>query len=123
MTGQAASNDFTFDYDDVPGWESGNKTIVFSLPYASDYFVRVNGKKVRTFEFAGRLAAVVAVSEQTAEYEVSIDRTVPGIGAGIAATVLSLSFIVLLSAVNKVKRNKTQIGVGEKENDAQQKDY
>lgn len=123
VTGQAASNDFTFDYDDVPGWESGNKTIVFSLPYASDYFVRVNGKKVRTFEFAGRLAAVVAVSEQTAEYEVSIDRTVPGIGAGIAATVLSLSFIVLLSAVNKVKRNKTQIGVGEKENDAQQKDY
>ena len=65
----------------------------------------------------------MAVSEQTAEYEVSIDRTVPGIGAGIAATVLSLSFIVLLSAVNKVKRNKTQIGVGEKENDAQQKDY
>ena len=79
---------------------------MFSLPYASDYFVRVNGKKVRTFEFAGRLAAVVAVSEQTAEYEVSIDRTVPGIGAGIAATVLSLSFIVLLSAVNKVKETR-----------------
>ena len=112
---------FSFGFDDVPGMQGGIKTIIFSIPYSDDYSVRIGGHEAKTFEYDGRLAAVFSCSADTPEYDVVIGRKIPGLGGGIAVSVVIGAFLIAM-AVRGGYNKKASSDDGKAGCDAQQED-
>lgn len=112
---------FSFGFDDIPGMQGGIKTVIFSIPYSDDYSVRIAGREAKTFEYNGRLAAVFSCSSDTPSYDVVIGRKVPGLGGGIAVSVVIGIFLIAM-AVKGGYNNKASSDDGKAGSDAQQED-
>ncbi len=112
---------FSFGFDDIPGMQGGIKTVIFSIPYSDDYSVRIAGHEAKTFGYNGRLAAVFSCSGDTPSYDVVIGRKVPGLGGGIAVSVVIGVFLVAM-AVKGGYNNKASSDDGKAGSDAQQED-
>ena len=120
-TRETDSLSFSFDYDDIPGKQGGIKTVLFSIPYSDDYSVRFNGNEAETFEYDGRLAAVFSCSENVPRYDVVIGKKVPGLGGGIAVSLVIGIFLIALAMRDGYNKKASSDG-GKAGSDAQQED-
>lgn len=121
VTRTADSLKFSFEYADIPGDQGGIKSVVFSIPYSDDYTVKFNGNEAKTFEYGGRLAAVFSGSENVPRYDVVIGKKVPGLGGGIAVSVVIGVFLVALTVRGGYNKKASSDG-GKAGTDAQQED-
>ena len=102
-------NAFSFKNEDIPGQNSGQLSLITSLPYDGTVRISVNGRNCRTFEYLGLTGCLFEASANTEQYDVRISKTVPGLAGGItvsAAVCLALIVIPLLyKYTNKSNKN------------------
>lgn len=110
---------FSFEFSDIPGGSGGISSVVFSIPYSDEYTVRFNGNDAQTFEYNGRLAAVFSCSGNVPRYDVVIGKRVPGLGGGIAVSIVIGAFLIAMTMRDRYN-NKASSDGGKAGTDAQQ---
>ena len=116
------ADEFGFCYKDLPEKHTGMYAMLTSVAYEPSLKITVNNTECRTFNYLGLLGCVFNGSEATADYNVSITRTVPGLSGGIALSAAVCLAMIAIPVIYKVNNKNNGKGKGSGETDAEQED-
>ena len=122
ITYSAEGTGIRFSFDDIPGRSGGIKMIIFSIPYDEDLVVSINGRKCDKVSYAGLLAVSFPASADRPEYKVSIEKSVPGLTAGIVISIIGAALVLAIGIINKYNKEIVEKSNTEGKDDAQQED-
>ncbi|MCR4688628.1 MAG: YfhO family protein [Saccharofermentans sp.] len=122
ITRSAETGEISFRFDDIPGRAGGIKMVVTNIPYEPALTVKVNGRTCDTVSYAGLLAFTFSASSDRDTYNIDIDKSVAGLGAGIFISVTGIVLLLAIGVINKYNVNIEDNKNSEEECDAQQED-
>jgi len=122
VTREMNGDTFSFSRSDLPEQRSGEFALITSVTYDPSLKVTVNGRSCRTFKYLGLLGCIFDGGEGTAEFDVRVTKTIPGLSGGIAlSAAVSIAIIAIPFIYKYSNKNKKTRKVAEETN-AEQED-